>query len=147
IHHNVFANASGPNTGYDGAMKIYGGESGLDIYNNTFDAGGAVGRFNGPALAIGSGSLFASVRNNLFLGFSDVLGSFGGALISTTDAGGLSGPRVTSADYNGWSNPLATSSTHYLAGIVLSAPGAHDLSGDPHLSGSSEIPYQVSEGC
>ena len=147
IHHNVFTNPSGPNTGYDGAFKIYGGESGLDIYNNTLDAGGAVARFNGPALAIGAGSLFGSVRNNLFVGFSDVLGSLGGALVATTDAGGLTVPRVTSADYNAWSNPLATGTAHYLAGIIQNAPGAHDVNGDPQLSGPSEIPYQVSEGC
>ena len=72
IHHNVFAHASGLNTGYDGGLKVYGGESGLDIYNNTFDLAGAIGGFNAPAFNIGSGSLFQSIRNNLFTAFIDV---------------------------------------------------------------------------
>jgi len=146
IHHNVFANASGPNSGYGGVFFIYGGESGLDFYNNTFDVGGSIGDFDAPALTIGDDSLFGSVRNNLFFGFSTVSSAYGHAIISAPD-GAISGPRVTSADYNAWFNPLAPGTAHYLAGIVQSAPGGHDVSGDPRLSGTSEIPYRVSEGC
>ena len=35
IHHNVFANASGPNTGYDAGIATFSGETGLRVYNNT----------------------------------------------------------------------------------------------------------------
>ena len=81
IHHNVFAHASGLNTGYDGAFKFYGGESGLNIYNNTFDVGGTIGGFDSPAFNIGPGSLFQSIRNNLFTSFIDVSPTFGGAFV------------------------------------------------------------------
>jgi hypothetical protein len=145
IHHNVFANASGPNTGYGGAILVYGGESGLNIDNNTFDAGGAIGQFDAPALTIGSGSLFASIRNNLFMGFSDVNG-FGRAFVSTDEAS-VSSPRVTSADYNAWFNPLASHSVHYRPGIVANTPGTHDVQTDPKLSGDSETPYRIAESC
>src|SRR5262249_50081320 len=107
---------------------------------------GDVGDFNGPALNVGGGSLFASVRNNLFVGFSDVLGTFGSAIVGT-DAGPVSAPRVASADYNAWFNPLAPATAHYLAGIVSGAAGAHDVDADPQLRAPSEIPYAVSEGC
>jgi len=146
IHHNVFAHASGLNTGYDGGIKVYGGESGLSIYDNTFDLAGAIGGFNSPAFAIGAGSLFQSIRNNLFTAFIDVSGTFGGAFVSTPD-GAVSSPRVTSADYNAWFNPLAPHSTPYLPGIVDSSPGLHDVQGNPRLSGQAEVPYRVSEGC
>ena len=145
VHHNVFANASAANTGYEGAVKVYGGESGLQVFNNTFDAGGSTGSFDSPAFNIGSGSLFQSVRNNLFTAFSTVTG-FGGAFVSAPE-GSVSAPRVTSADYNAWYNPLASGSTPYLAGIVANLPGGHDVHAHPQLSGPSETPYRMSEGC
>jgi len=145
IHHNVFAHTSGPNTGYEGAFKFYGGESGLSIYNNTFDVGGAIGQFDSAAFNIGPGSVFQSIRNNLFTSFSNVNG-FGGAFVSAPE-GQVATPRVTSADYNAWYNPLATNSVRYLPGIVGNAPGEHDVIANPFLSGTPDVPYRISEGC
>ncbi len=59
----------------------------------------------------------------------------------------MTSPRVVSADYNGWFNPQAPNSTRYLTGIVTNTPGLHDVQANPRLSGPSEIPYRVSEGC
>jgi hypothetical protein len=146
IHHNVFAHTSGPNTGYEGGFKFYGGETGLAIYNNTFDVGGSIGRFDAAAFNIGSGSVISSIRNNLFTRFSNVSSTFSGAFVSTPD-GVPATPRVTSADYNAWFNPLATSSMSYLAGVVASTPGEHDVVGNPFLAGQPESPYRISEGC
>ena len=145
IHHNVFSNASGPNSGYDGALYVYSGESGLNIYNNTFDVGGATGQFDAPAFNIGQGSLFQSIRNNLFVGFSDING-FGKAFVSAPN-GSITSARVTSADFNAWFNPLAPHAVHYLPGIVAGTPGVHDVTGDPKLSGAPEIPYRIAESC
>src|SRR5262249_9077075 len=117
---------------------------GLNIYNNTFDVGGAIGEFDAPAFNIGVNSLFQSIRNNLFMAFSDVVG-FGKVFVSAPDAP-VSAPRVTSADYNAWYNPLATHSIHYLANIVDGTPGTHDVNGNPKLTGASEIPYRMPEG-
>jgi hypothetical protein len=146
IHHNLFVHATGTNTGYNGAILVYGGESGLDIFNNTFDAGGAVSDLDAPAFTIGAGSLFRSIRNNLFTAFSDVSATYGKAFVSA-DGGAVSAPRVTSADYNGWYNPLASSSARYLPGIAQGTPGAHDVQADPKLSGKPEIPFAVPQGC
>lgn len=147
IHHNVFSHASGVNTGWKGVFKFYGGESGLNIYNNTFDLGGAAAGHDGPAFNIGPGSLLNSIRNNVFTGFSNVIGTWGHALVAAP-GGSVAGPRVNTADYNGWYNPLTTASTVlYLPGIVQNAPGVHDVQTNPQFSGPSEIPYRVSEGC
>jgi hypothetical protein len=146
IHHNLFVHATGTNTKYDGAIQVYGGESGLNIYNNTFDVGGAIGAFDTPAFNIGTGSLFYSIRNNLFTNWTDIKSTNGSAFVSTPD-GTLSSARVTTADYNAFYNPLAPSSIRYLSGIAQNAPGGHDIQSNPQLSGSPEIPYQISEGC
>jgi hypothetical protein len=142
----LFVHATGTNTGYNGAILVYGGESGLDIFNNTFDAGGAVSDFDAPAFTIGAGSLFRSIRNNLFTAFSDVSATYGKAFVSA-DGGAVSAPRVTSADYNGWYNPLASGSARYLPGIAQGTPGAHGVQADPKLSGKPEIPFAVPQGC
>jgi Concanavalin A-like lectin/glucanases superfamily len=144
IHHNVFSNASEPNTQYDAGILIYAGESGLNIYNNTFDFGGSVGGFYAPAISIGQSSIFQSVRNNLFTQSIDITGT-GHAFISA-DAP-VSSPRLSSADYNAFFNPLATHSVRYLTGLVSGTPGVHDVQTDPKLAGLSEVPYRVSEGC
>ena len=145
IHHNVFAHASGTNTGWEGVFKFYGGETGLAIYNNTFDVGGMVSSYNGPAFNLGPGTLVASIRNNLFTAFSNV-GGYGGAFVSAAE-GSVASPRVTAADYNAWFNPLAPATARYLPGIVASTAGQHDVVIDPRLSGASEIPYRIAEGC
>ncbi|HZT78198.1 MAG TPA: hypothetical protein VFA27_16200 [Vicinamibacterales bacterium] len=146
IHHNVFANASGVNTGYDGAVKVYSGETHLSIVNNTFDVGGAVGAFDAPAFNIGPGTLFDSIRNNLFANFIDVTPAWGRAIVSAPDDP-VSAPRVTASDYNAFFNPLAPATIRYLPGLVAATPGTHDVLANPHLAGAPEIPYRVSEGC
>jgi hypothetical protein len=146
VHHNVFANASGVNTGYDGAMKVYSGETHLTMFNNTFDVGGTVGGFDAPAFNIGPGSVFDSIRNNLFMNFIDVTPSWGRAIVSAPDDP-VSSPRVTRADYNAWFNPLAPDTIRYLPGIVGTTAGIHDVIANPRLASAPEVPYRVSEGC
>jgi hypothetical protein len=146
IHHNLFVHATGTNTGYDGGIQVYSGESGLVIYNNTFDVGGSTGDFDAPAFSIGSGSLWQSIRNNLFMNFSDISSGKGRSFVSAPD-GTVSGARVTSADYNAFYNPLAPSSLRYLPGIVQNTAGAHDVQANPKLSGANEIPFKISSGC
>jgi hypothetical protein len=135
IHHNVFVHTLGPDGSFNGGIMVYSGESGLDIYNNTFDGGGSVGEFAASAIVIGSGSVFASVRNNVFTNFSDSDG-----LVSGSGS-------VTSADYNAFWNPLATNTSPYSAGLVTGAAPAHDVTSDPNFAGTPELPYQISAGC
>jgi len=132
---------TGPDGGFNGGIMVYSGESGLEIYGNVFDGGGEVGQFYAPAINIGENSLFAAVRNNVFTGFSDVTDTYGRALVS-----GSAGAGVTYADYNAWFNPLTTQTTNYSDGLVT-APGEHDVQGDPVFAGTAEIPYPISAGC
>lgn len=147
IHHNVFVHATGTNTGYDGAIRLTGSETALELFNNTFDVGGSTGQFDAPVLAVGSKASFKSVRNNLFTAFSDVSDSFGRAFVTTLDGRPPASPRVDAADYNAWHNPLATRTAAYLAGMAAGTPGEHDVRGDPRLSLPPEIPYSVPRSC
>jgi hypothetical protein len=133
IHHNIFVHTLGPDGSFNGGIMVYSKESGLDIHNNTFDGGGSIGKFNASAIVIGAGSVFASVRNNVFTNFSDSDGIVSGA------------GSLTYADYNDFWNPLATKTSPYSAGLVT--PGSHDLQSDPHFAGTPEQPFQISAGC
>jgi hypothetical protein len=110
------------------------------------DVGGAVGGFDAPAFNIGPGSVFDSIRNNLFMNFIDVTPSWGRAIVSAPDDP-VSSPRVTRADDNAWFNPLAPDTIRYLPGIVSTTAGIHDVIANPRLASAPEMPYRVSEGC
>src|SRR5678815_422018 len=99
LHHNIFAHQQAPQSGYDGAVLLYGGEQNVVFDNNTIDVGGTVARFDAPALAIGSGVSFASVRNNVFTQFSNV--SWGNhSLIAGAETESTVGAgRIAKADY------------------------------------------------
>lgn len=146
IHHNVFANASGPNTGYDAGIATFSGETGLRVYNNTFDMGGTLGSFDGPGIRVGAGSVFTSIRNNLFTQFVNISTQWSRAVISAPE-GQVSSARVTSADYNAFHSPNGPANVRYLPNIVSNQPGDHDVQANPQLTGVSEVPYRISEGC
>jgi hypothetical protein len=137
IHHNLFTYPASPNSGFLGMLMTYQGESGIDIYNNTFDTAGATSAYNAPAIAIGTGSVFASVRSNLFQNFSDV---------ANTPIGTVAGPSagLRSADYNDFWNLRMTTTPHYSIGLVT--PGSHDKAANPLLAGALDVPYKVDEG-
>jgi hypothetical protein len=130
-------------------VYLYGGEQNGVWDNHTLDAGGSVARYDAPALVLGASNVsFASVRNNLFMNFSDVAGWAGKALITGADTeGSMSSPRIAKADYNAWSNPLASGTGRYLSGIVSGAAGAHDVTAAPRLTGEvPQVPARIDEG-
>jgi hypothetical protein len=148
FHHNIFMHAQAPNTGFNGAVFLYGGEQNVVFDNNTMDVGGATGRFNAPALVLGSADVsYASVRNNAFVHFSNVSG-YGQSLIAGGQSeGSIGSPRIAKADYNAWDNPLAGSSKHYATGIVSGSAGGHDINADAEFAGEvPEIPSRIDEG-
>lgn len=119
IHHNVFA--PGGDGGLNAGIQCYGGETGLQIYNNTFDGGGAaIGDFAGPTIDMSGGSSVASFRNNLIAfsrnqnndspGSARVVGGSGAYLY---------------ADYNAFYSPDNDNKTNY----DFAGAGAHDVSG------------------
>jgi hypothetical protein len=144
FHHNILAHAQAPNSGYDGAVLLYGGEQGVVFDSNTFDAGGAVGSYGAPAIVLGSpGVGLASLRNNVFTQFDGTH-----ALIAGADGeSSVGSPRVAEADYNAWHNPLAGGTARYLPGLVAGTAGAHDVVADPDFAGDvPQVPYLIDEG-
>ncbi len=144
FHHNVFAHAQAPNSAYDAALFVYGGEQNLAFDNNTIDAGGAVGAYDAPAIVVGAASVsFTSIRNNAFTQFAASR-----ALVAAgATESSVAAPRVATADYNAWFDPLAPSTSHYMTGLVAATAGGHDVTGDPKFVGAvPQVPYQIDEG-
>jgi hypothetical protein len=150
FHHNVFAHTQAPNSSYNGVLFVYAGEQGLAFDNNTVDGGGDVGKYDAPAIVLGSASTaMSSLRNNAFTQFVDPTGDWATkSLVSgaNTEAT-VSAARVAKADYNAWFSPLATNAVNYMPGIIAGTAGAHDVTGDPMFNGAvPQSPYQIDEG-
>ena len=115
IHHNVFAPEQGGGES-DQGIWMYGGESGIQIYNNTFDGGGdavtenfAIGNFpfTGPVVEMSNNSHVISLRNNLMT-------------YTTNFENGPGNPHVTgdpgtfgTVDYNAFYSPDNTTHDNY----------------------------------
>jgi len=148
-HHNIFMHAQEPNTNFDGVVYLYSSEQNVAFDNNTVDVGGATGKFDAPALVLGSPSVtFSSVRNNAFVNFADTHGWATKALVAGAAGESSAGSaRVAKGDYNAWYNPLASGTSHYLPGLVAGSAGAHDVEGNPAFDGAvPEIPCRIDEG-
>lgn len=124
IHHNVFAPEAGGGDQNQG-IWFYGGETGMQVYNNTFDGGGqGVGDFAGPTVQVSNTSQVASLRNNLMT-FSRNFENSPGDPRVVGDTGTLA-----SADYNAFYSPDNDNHDNYdIAGMSEPAVGAHDVSG------------------
>lgn len=127
VHHNVFApeDAGDLNQG----VWFYGGESGIAIYNNTFDGGGVeAGDFAGPTIQINGTSQVTSLRNNL-VAFSRNYENSPGDPRVVGDVG-----TVLSADYNAFYSPDNDTRDNYnITGMDEgTTPGfaTHDVSGN-----------------
>jgi hypothetical protein len=135
IHHNVFAPEEGGGE-LDQGIWFYSGETGIQIYNNTFDGGGnsvsnngAGGEFPfaGPIVELSNDSKVASLRNNLMTSTRNFENSNGTAHV-IGDPGTFG-----SADYNAFYSPENSTRDNYdIAGMTESVtPGfaVHDVSG------------------
>lgn len=135
IHHNVFAPEEGGGE-LDQGIWFYSGETGVEIYNNTFDGGGnsvsnndAGGEFPfaGPVVQISNNSHVTSLRNNLMTYTRDYENSAGTAHV-IGDIGTFG-----SADYNAFYSPDNSTRDNYdIVGMTEgSTPGfaVHDVSG------------------
>lgn len=148
-HHNIFMHAQEPNTNFDGVVFLYSSEQNVAFDNNTVDVGGTTGRFDAPALVLGSPSVtFSSVRNNAFVNFAETSGWARKVLVAGAAGEASAGSaRIAKGDYNAWNNPLAASTGHYLPGLVGGTPGAHDVDGDPGFDDAvPEVPCRIDEG-
>ena len=135
IHHNVFAPEEGGGE-LDQGIWFYGGETGIQIYNNTFDGGGnavsenfAVGffPFTGPVVEISNNSHVDSLRNNLMTYTRDYENGPGNPHV-------VGDPGTFGAiDYNAFYSPDNSTRDNYaVSGMTEGVtPGfaAHDVSG------------------
>jgi hypothetical protein len=151
FHHNILHE---PGAGGDPAagLWMYGDQTGVSIYNNTFD-----GKIDFPAVSISSGSSAASLRNNIFCNFKTpaaraVINRYLAPYSVETD----SSPRIAYADYNCFYNPASGGPDNYAANIVTGRtegnPGwaGHDLGGvdgrvDPRFSGGASFAFDIDE--
>ncbi|HEU4662811.1 MAG TPA: hypothetical protein VFS55_02140, partial [Dokdonella sp.] len=134
IHHNVFAPEEGGGE-VDQGIWLYGGESGVRIYNNTFDGGGDAVSNNGaggefpfaaPVVQVNNASRVTSLRNNLMTYTRDFQNGPGTPHV-VGDAG-----TYGSVDYNAFYSPDNSTHDNYaVAGMVEGVtPGfaLHDVS-------------------
>jgi hypothetical protein len=149
IHHNVFAPEEGGGE-LDQGIWFYSGETGIQIYNNTFDGGGnsvsnndAGGEFPfaGPVVEVNNNSHVVSLRNNLMTYIRNYENSAGTAHVIGDAA------TFGTVDYNAFYSPDNSTHDNYaIAGMTEGVtPGfaAHDVSGsgtagvkDGQLAGS-----------
>jgi hypothetical protein len=125
IHHNIFV-AGKPNHP-PGSMSacifvVYapkGGEEGVEVFNNTFDAGGTM---NVPGVEVNPGGWVKSVRNNVFYNFGhkEKYLSSAQAMIRPCWTEGLTEPlpvRLGYSDYNLFFSPGAQVHRNYALGV------------------------------
>jgi hypothetical protein len=118
---------------------IYKGD-GIEIFNNTFDAGGKdlARPWHVPAVEIGSNAFLASLRNNAFVHHPTNF-SNGTAIIRPgfTEKATMPGPaRLDYADYNLFFNPEAKAQRNYAVSVKGEAGFAkHDVNAAPKFQG------------
>ena len=128
VHHNLFAPETGGGT-LDQGIWTYLGETGISIYNNTFDGGGQSGGFAGPTIQISGGSRVASLRNNLITYSRNQDNGNPGSARVMGDAS-----TYAYLDYNAFYSPDDSNKDNYsvtLPGMTEGTPGfaGHDVNG------------------
>jgi hypothetical protein len=153
MHHNIFARYCTVDPNLNSSISvIYKGDD-IQIYNNTFDAGGKdlARPWHVPAVEVGSQAFVASLRNNAFVNHPTSFSS-GTATIRPgfTEKKTAPGPaRLGYADYNLFHNPDAREKQNYAlsvdgktertdAGFArndVPAGGAKDAQAEPKFTG------------
>jgi MYXO-CTERM domain-containing protein len=129
IHHNLFTPEGAGDLGE--GMVFYSGETGLQIYNNTFDAGALTADFAQPFIRLTGSTQATSARNNLFTFSRDMSnGNPGSASVASQDTAAYA-----SVDYNAFYNPDNAKKDNYSITNSSGAAegstgfGGHDVSG------------------
>jgi hypothetical protein len=112
IHHNLFLTYAYPGeeqglapdaTQIDAGVSLVNfRNSGIAVFNNTFDGGGLQRRFRGPALSVDGDCFLDSLRNNVFFRFPFELPDGSQAAVRPPPAEGIepAPERLGYADYN-----------------------------------------------
>jgi hypothetical protein len=151
FHHNILheAGAGGdPSAG----IWMYGNQTGVSIYNNTFD-----GRIFFPAVSVSNGSSISSLRNNIFNGLTNPASrGIVDRYLQTNSEETDNNARILYTDYNCFYNPQSQGPNNYgsslVSGITEGSPGwaGHDPGGvngqaNPSFAGGSTIAYTFDE--
>ncbi len=130
IHHNLFLTYAYPgeeqglpaesNLIDSGVTLVNFRAAGIELYNNTFDGGGAARRFLGPAVSIEQDSFVDSLRSNAFVRFGFELPDGSQAAIRPPLGEGTAATpaRLGYADYNLFYSPEADAPRNYAIGVA-----------------------------
>jgi len=108
VHHNVFLMCRRPSVEIQaGIFLVNNRASGIEVYNNTLDAGGKDMMLTGAAVAIDSGCFLGSLRSNLMFHFPFLRNDGGAAAVRPGILESVVPPpvRLGYADYNLFFNP------------------------------------------
>ena len=152
LHHNIINNLGLRAPGFNNnVFDAYDSTAtGIQIFNNTWDGGGANLELYGPAIRIRDGAVIHSIRSNSFVGFPYYLAPIvSGDRDQETQQGKQA--VVDYVDYNQFYNPdrmTASIQNYYLTTTTKAAAGSagfggHDVGGynkevDPKFVGESE---------
>jgi len=138
VHHNVFVNYDNPDHNSEGGIDVVYLVPNLNIYNNTFDGGGRIGKLGVPAIHAKMGRIVERVHSNAFTSFQIGNTSYGilSALGPDTydDMPPPGDARIHYADHNLFYNPDAPGVADYTLKIepddaTALAPGSADGAG------------------
>jgi hypothetical protein len=157
IHHNIFVagRPDHPPGSQSGCIFIVyapkDGQTGAEIFNNTFDAGDVL---NIPGIEVNPGGLVKSLRNNVFFNFphGEKYGKSGQAMVRPVWTEPLTDPAPVAlgyADYNAFFSPKAKVKKNYALSVAgkterkdagfalndLPRGGARDEQVDPKFKG------------
>ena len=130
VHHNLFLTYaySGEEQGaLPGSTPIEGGltlvnfrKTGIQVFNNTFDGGGPVRNFVGPAVSVDSSCFLDSLRSNVFMRFPFSVPDGSQAAVRPPYGDGITPmpERLGYADYNLFYAPDAQPPRNYALGVA-----------------------------
>jgi hypothetical protein len=127
IHHNLFTMYAAP--GEEGGLvtEVQSGialinsrTTGIEIWSNTFDGGGAAKAFTGPVISVDDSSFLDSLRNNAFVRFPLTRNDGTEAVVRPWVTEGIDPepPRLGYTDYNLFNNPEAQSPRVYALSVA-----------------------------
>jgi hypothetical protein len=135
IHHDLFLMCTAPRYELEAGIHLVNYRAtGIEVYNNTLDAGGPTMSFHGAAVSVDDGCFLSSLRSNLIYDFPFRRNDGGAAAVRPGYLEGVTPPpgRLSYADYNLFYNPDASMAQNYAVAVqghtvrVDSGFGQHD---------------------
>jgi hypothetical protein len=121
VHHNLFlmCHPAPKDDIQAGIYLVNNRAAGIQIYNNTLDAGGSAMKLSGAAIVIDEGCSLASLRSNAFLRFPFQRNDGGAGAIRPGLLEGVVPPpvRLGYADYNLFYNPEGMDARNYRVSV------------------------------